>query len=73
MKESLSVLAQAEVVVNTAEASYVNGLFVWEANAKHRSENCKCPQCQHEVKRASVAIAREIARITPEEEIYERT
>ena len=60
-----SAVDQAEEVVNTAESRYVNALFVWEESARHRSEHCKCHQCQSEVARASASIMREIERIAP--------
>ncbi len=52
-------------VIETAEARYINALFNWETNAKHRAENCKCPQCIREIKRASGAISQELDRIAP--------
>lgn len=66
MKElDLGLQTQIEAIVNLAEARFINALFSWEASAKHRAENCKCPQCKNEPKRASAAINREVSRVTP--------
>lgn len=66
-REKLSVVDQATNYVNDLETTYVNALFAWETDAEHRAKNCKCPQCQREVKRVSAAIGREVHRLNDNE------